>query len=183
MAPILELRSVTKRYPGHTAVDQVSLAVEAGEFFALLGPSGCGKTTTLRLIAGLESLPDPAMLDELVSLCGPRLVFSLDLKAGAPLTSAEGWQGMTAEQIAVRAVEAGVSALILLDLANVGMYQGTGTEALCQSLRRRYPELELIGGGGVRSMTDVRRLEDAGFNAVLVASALHDGRINREDLT
>ena len=38
-----------------TAVDRVSLQVEAGEFFSLLGPSGCGKTTTLRMIAGLET--------------------------------------------------------------------------------------------------------------------------------
>jgi ABC-type Fe3+/spermidine/putrescine transport system ATPase subunit len=37
-----------------TAVDQVSLLVEPGEFLTLLGPSGCGKTTTLRMVAGFE---------------------------------------------------------------------------------------------------------------------------------
>ncbi len=52
--PILELRSLTKIYPEHRAVDSVSLAVPRGAFFSLLGPSGCGKTTTLRLIAGFE---------------------------------------------------------------------------------------------------------------------------------
>jgi ABC-type Fe3+/spermidine/putrescine transport system ATPase subunit len=51
---ILELRSVSKQFPSHRAVDQLSLSVPAGGFFALLGPSGCGKTTTLRLIAGFE---------------------------------------------------------------------------------------------------------------------------------
>ena len=51
---LLELREVTRRFPTHTAVDGVSLAIERGEFFSLLGPSGCGKTTTLRLIAGFE---------------------------------------------------------------------------------------------------------------------------------
>jgi ABC-type Fe3+/spermidine/putrescine transport system ATPase subunit len=55
MDAILELRGVSKHFPGHQAVDDVSLSVAHGEFFALLGPSGCGKTTTLRMIAGFET--------------------------------------------------------------------------------------------------------------------------------
>jgi spermidine/putrescine transport system ATP-binding protein len=53
-APSVELQSVTKRFGGLVAVDDLSLALAAGEFFTLLGPSGCGKTTTLRMIAGFE---------------------------------------------------------------------------------------------------------------------------------
>src|SRR5437660_3367274 len=52
---ILELREVSKVFPSHHAVREVSLAIPRGSFFSLLGPSGCGKTTTLRLIAGLET--------------------------------------------------------------------------------------------------------------------------------
>jgi spermidine/putrescine transport system ATP-binding protein len=54
MEQILELRGVSKEFPGQTAVDDVSFAVERGSLFALLGPSGCGKTTTLRMVAGFE---------------------------------------------------------------------------------------------------------------------------------
>lgn len=50
----LELRGITKRFPGTTAVDNVDLDVNQGDFIVLLGPSGCGKTTTLRIISGLE---------------------------------------------------------------------------------------------------------------------------------
>ncbi len=52
---LLSLQNISKRFGATAAVDDVSLAVEGGEFFGLLGPSGCGKTTTLRIIAGLES--------------------------------------------------------------------------------------------------------------------------------
>ena len=54
---LLEITGASKRFGATAAVDDVSLTVERGAFFALLGPSGCGKTTLLRMIAGFET-PD-----------------------------------------------------------------------------------------------------------------------------
>ena len=45
---------VTKRFGALTAVDDVTLSINKGEFFSLLGPSGCGKTTLLRMLGGFE---------------------------------------------------------------------------------------------------------------------------------
>ena len=51
---LIKLENIVKRYgPGPAAVQDISLTVQAGEFFFLLGPSGCGKTTLLRIVAGL----------------------------------------------------------------------------------------------------------------------------------
>lgn len=65
----VELKNVTKSYTDRlggarpvTAVKALSLAIRAGEFFTLLGPSGCGKTTTLRMIAGFETLTSGELL-------------------------------------------------------------------------------------------------------------------------
>jgi NitT/TauT family transport system ATP-binding protein len=59
MSPLVELVAATKRFPTargglHTALRDVTLSVESGEFVALVGPTGCGKSTTLSLVSGLQ---------------------------------------------------------------------------------------------------------------------------------
>ena len=51
----LSLKNVSKRYKDISAVDDVSIEIQSGEFFSILWPSGCGKTTLLRMVAGFES--------------------------------------------------------------------------------------------------------------------------------
>ena len=67
---LLEIRNVTRRFGALEAVKDVTLAIEAGEFFTLLGPSGCGKTTILRMIAGFDAPDEGDILLDGKSLAG-----------------------------------------------------------------------------------------------------------------
>ena len=105
-----------------------------------------------------------------------RVAFSLDLRNGQPLGS---WGIDDPREIAAIAVGLGVTRLIVLDLARVGMGVGVGTLSLISALRADHPNIEIVAGGGVAGPDDLRRLVDAGATAALVGSALHDGRIGR----
>ncbi len=161
------------------------------EGFALWVDAGVSDAARARALAavgvegvviGLETVHDPAELARACADLGERVVFSLDLKGGEPLGDRSAWQGADARGIAARAVALGVRRLLVLDLLHVGEGGGLGTEALCAALARDYPGVEVAAGGGVRDVGDLRRLRDCGVEAALVASALHDRAIGRDDL-
>src|SRR5688572_13422031 len=82
------------------AVDDVSLAVPAGEFLVLLGPSGCGKTTLLRCLAGLE-VPDSGEIrlsGRTVFGAGSRAELTADRRVGMVFQSYALWPHMTVEE-------------------------------------------------------------------------------------
>jgi len=136
------------------------------------------------VIVGLESLKSPIDLQAIVARAGAgHIVFSLDLKAGQPLGDVSAWLRPEPWFIAEHAiVNLGVRRLIVLDLARVGVGDGVGTEELCARLKQTFPDVHLTAGGGVRGIEDVKRLDSIGVDYVLVASALHDGRISRDDI-
>ena len=134
--------------------------------------------TLAAIVVGLESVAGGADLAEVFSVLGPALgVFSLDLREGAPLSTAAEWRGMTPLEVTRRAVETGFERLIVLDLAQVGVGRGPSVAPLCREVREAHPQVELTAGGGVRGREDLSLLAAAGCNRVLVASALHDGVI------
>jgi phosphoribosylformimino-5-aminoimidazole carboxamide ribotide isomerase len=120
------------------------------------------------------------MLTRVLDAIGSRAgaVFSLDLRNALPLTNSAAWHGMDAAGIAQVAVDCGFQRMIVLDLAAVGTGQGPATGPICRHLRASHPQLEIISGGGIRDLEDVRQLARDGCDTVMVSSALHDGRIS-----
>ena len=69
----IQINNVTKRFGDFTAVEDLSLDIQEGEFVALLGPSGCGKTTTMNMIAGLEDISEGSILFDGQDLSSTRI--------------------------------------------------------------------------------------------------------------
>jgi phosphoribosylformimino-5-aminoimidazole carboxamide ribotide isomerase len=155
----------------------VDAGVRKAEDARALARAGVGT-----VVVGLETVAGPAALGEVVAAFSERVVFSLDLRDGAPLGDLAGWGAADAWSLAGQAVSLGVRHLLVLDLARVGGAAGTGTDALCARLAAAYPEVEVSAGGGVRGPADLRRLRECGVRAALVASALHDGALTAADL-
>jgi phosphoribosylformimino-5-aminoimidazole carboxamide ribotide isomerase len=136
-----------------------------------------------RIVIGLESLQQRDDLKLLVERLGSdRFAFSLDLKAGRPLAAAQAWRDIDPLEIARDVIQAGVRRMIVLDLANVGVASGVGTEKICRGIRTIDDRIEMVAGGGIRNVEDLQRLANWGCNAALVASALHDGKITADEL-
>lgn len=136
------------------------------------------------IVVGLETCNGPTMLRELLErLPAARLVFSLDLNDGQPLAPPEAWPAPDSLSIAACVTALGIHRMLVLDLAQVGVGAGVGTEALCRRLRASCPRLEITAGGGVRGPEDLAVMANAGVDWLLVASALHDARIDRAALS
>lgn len=130
-----------------------------------------------RVVVGLETLSGLTALDTLCRAIGAsRVVFSLDLYHGAPLLRAGSAIVGGPLDVARAAVGAGIAALLILDLARVGAGGGIDLE-LARRIRAAHPALELLVGGGVEQEQDLVRAAQAGIDGVLLATALHDGRI------
>jgi phosphoribosylformimino-5-aminoimidazole carboxamide ribotide isomerase len=126
-----------------------------------------------QVIVGLESCPSLGVLREiLATVPAEQVTFSLDLKNSVPLAGP--FWGKSPRDIVHAVVEAGIRNLIILDLAAVGVGQGVPTVDLCQFARQvGGTSLSIITGGGVRHAGDLEELQQAGVDAVLIASALH----------
>ncbi len=110
-------------------------------------------------------------------------VFSLDLNDGIILGNGlapfivDGDQHRSLIQIVKQLVQIGLGELILLDVARVGMKEPPAHLPLIRTLHEHFPDLSLIWGGGVTSLTDLQEFTSVGCQQVLVASSLHSGTL------
>jgi len=133
-----------------------------------------------RVVIGLETLPSLTALGDIVTAVGSdAVVFSLDLREGRPMTSTPALGALSLEELAQGAADAGACAMIVLDVARVGVGRGLDLPTL-DRVRRAVSGVTLLAGGGVRDADDLRLLASVGCDGALVATALHSA--NAADL-
>lgn len=138
-----------------------------------------------QIVVGLETLRAWHDLGRVVDAVGSdRTIFGLDLRMDIPVVhpaSPSADARPTPATLAARAVARGVSAVLVIDVGRVGTGCGVNLDLL-EALRRQMPGVRLLAGGGLQAHHDLDRLRDVGCDGVVVASALHDGRLTAEHL-
>ncbi|TWT51510.1 1-(5-phosphoribosyl)-5-[(5-phosphoribosylamino)methylideneamino] imidazole-4-carboxamide isomerase [Thalassoglobus neptunius] len=130
------------------------------------------------IVIPLESLSDWQSVEQLIEVVPTtQLRFSIDLMRGRPM-------GSVGEQESIRETTErvfgfGLTKFIVLDLASVGMDGGLNTLEICQSILEMNAEAKIWTGGGIRNCEDLEGLREVcDVDGVLIASALHDGKIS-----
>lgn len=135
------------------------------------------------LVVASETLRSSTDLAEILTVIAPAdVVFSLDLQNCKPLVQNPDWLEKTAMEVVEDVRQQGVKRIIILDLSNVGSNAGVGTLSLCHEILEQYPEMKIITGGGIRHCADLTTLAAVNIHGVLLATALHNGSLSKEEL-
>jgi phosphoribosylformimino-5-aminoimidazole carboxamide ribotide isomerase len=129
-----------------------------------------------RIVVGTAAAIDPGFISMVATACGPgRLAVGIDARQG--LVALRGWtetSSLRAEELARRALNAGIETVIYTDIARDGMLKGLDLDG---AVRLQKTGARVIGSGGIAGIADVRAACAAGLAGVIVGRALYEGRI------
>lgn len=132
-----------------------------------------------RVILGTAAIEEPAIVAEVADRYPEGVVVSLDAEAGEVVVS--GWTegtGLNAAEAARKYEKRGAAAILFTDVDVEGRLAGVGTERVERVVEAA--SIPVIASGGVATLGDVRALCEAGAAAVVVGSALYEGRFTLE---
>ena len=180
---IADLHAIGSGTPQHDIIHTVSrldarVHVDAG----VTNPEAARqllRTGAHAVVVGLETLPSFDALEDITVRIPAPTMFSLDLRDGVPIGPTAG--AASPEEVARRAFISGAFEIIVLDVARVGSGQGPDL-AMMRRIRAAVRVPRLLTAGGIRHLDDLRELATEGCDGVLVATALHDGRLTPADV-
>lgn len=135
-----------------------------------------------RIVIGLETWSGLQDLKLGLMECKANIMFSLDMKGGQLLNQSGIWDGLTPDKLVLQLSQTELKELFLLDLATVGTGKGLPTISLLRQAKSLKNDWSITTGGGVHTLRDLIHLKESGADGCVLASALHDGSISREQL-
>jgi phosphoribosylformimino-5-aminoimidazole carboxamide ribotide isomerase len=134
-----------------------------------------------KVVIGTETLQDAEFVGEAVDALGEdRVVVSLDMMGGKVLSKLNRSVGAKPMDLLRTFQKMGVKQFILLDLARVGSSEGVNLQVLEEAVA--VLNAKVLVGGGVRDIEDLVALKNLGVTGVLLATALHSGKISPDEL-
>lgn len=134
-------------------------------------------------VVGSVAASQPNLFERwLAQYGGEHMVLGADVREGK--VSVNGWMentSLTIDQLIDRFLPHGLTQVICTDISRDGMLQGPA-DALYVTLHEKYPSLRITVSGGISSMVDIRRLEEAGLDRVIVGKAIYEGHIKLDEL-
>jgi len=138
-------------------------------------------TEVSKVVVGTETLNSLDFVSEAVSAFGEdKVVVSIDLKEGKVLSISEAIASMDAVSFAQKLRKIGINQIILLDLDRVGTEHGINLTILKNILEKT--GIEVLVGGGIRSLQELEELRKLGVSGALVATILHNGKLEVNEL-
>lgn len=135
-----------------------------------------------RVVIGAETLNTWETMQELpTQLPAENLIFSLDLREGQILSRCPELAALEPLAALEQLQASGWQEIILLDLERVGSGRGVDHE-LVGKIRARFPRINIILGGGITGMEELLALKKLGVIGTLMATALHQGKLNAEQV-
>ncbi len=132
---------------------------------------------------GSTAVRSPSLFARWIGEYGPdRFLLGADVRG--LLLAVDGWQTITdvgITDLLTHWAQAGITNVFVTDIAKDGLLRGASVE-LYRDLLNSIPALNLIASGGVSSLEDIRRLEEAGCGGVIIGKAIYEGRIKLNDL-
>jgi phosphoribosylformimino-5-aminoimidazole carboxamide ribotide isomerase len=183
---LADLDAITGGHPNFSLFKRIAdktgleLMVDAG-ITNLKAAKKVLKNRVSKVVIGTETLPNISFVAEAVEFFGSeKVAVSLDLMGNKIISGFE--LGTLAEPMALlrEFQDMSVSQIIVLDLTKVGSREGVNLSFLREVLRNI--KARVFVGGGVRNVKDLVELKDIGVFGVLVATALHSGKISPEGL-
>lgn len=139
------------------------------------------KAGVTKIVIGTETLSSLDFVTKSIKFFGRnRVIVSIDLREGGLMSVSENIRSMNPISLAQRLEKIGVNQIILLDLGRVGTERGANYEILKEVLTNT--KIKALVGGGIRNLQDLEKLRNLNVSGVLVATALHKGKLRVDEL-